>query len=300
MAVISVVQVSDGRGGGASAGNKRNYTLRFIVETDSNQDDAKVVIDATGIPRIGASYVNGPSVDLGSICESVVAEQAEKSPRLWLVTAEYDEPDKKDTQSEEEQDDNDTKQPELRPPEISIRARDIEKPTTELKCYSDMARTTLADVEASNGERFSPEPSLTFSVPVIQFSLVVRGRLSLQSYLNQWNNHVNDAIWNDFPAETLLIRFNGAEPFYENRKLYWKVTWELLYEPNTWKLSLLNVGTYEKTAGGIKLITDELGNVGVKKMLNFGGVVTTTPYYVDRWIYPTANLGVLFNSGVNL
>lgn len=300
MAVISVVQISDGRGGEASTGNKRNYTLRFIVQTDDNEDDAKVVLDATGLPKTGASYVNGPSVDLGSICELVSAAQADQHPRLWMVTAEYGEPDKKDTQGEEQQDDTDQQQPELRPPEVSVRARDVERPTNELKCYSDIARTTAADVEASNGERFSPEPSLSYSIPVIQFSQNVRGNLTLRRYLEDWNNKVNEKEWFDFPPETILIRFNGAEPFYERRKLYWKVTWELLYQPETWALSLLNVGTYEKTATGIKLIQDEQGNVGVKKMLNFAGVVTTTPYYITRYVYPRADLNQLFNLGVNL
>ena len=296
MSVVSITAIAE-RSSQWGERNDHSYTLRWIVKTNDTNDDGGVILRATGIPRIGASYVTQSTIDLASVCTSLSCAQVDRSPFIWEVTAEYGVPDvQQDNQSDETPDNPDTQPPEIRPPSISIKGGSADIPVQRVAAYSDIQRTTEVEVQASNGEKFEPEPTIETSRPVIAFSYVAR-YLFLRNLLDGFDNHVNGSPWNNFPAETLLVKFSGAEPFYEDRKLYWKLSWELHYKQDTWALSMVNNGTYELIGGNPRLITDDLENVGVRHLLNFDGVkaVAGQVYRTTFYVYPTCNVDILIS-----
>lgn len=293
MTVVALSQIAD-RSGTHAEGNKHSYRLNWIVQTDNNQDDAGVVLNTLGLPRIGATYATGSTIDLAAVCLNLTAEQADNEPRIWLVTAEYGEPqDQKDTASENKPENPDTQEdPELRPPEVSISAQEQEIPVSQITAYSDINRTTAANVEATNGEPFDPEPTLSQGRPIIRLKWT-RKRLRLKDTLETYDSHVNRDTWNGFPRNTLLAKFAGAEPYYERRKLYWRICWDLHYNPNTWNLTLINNGTWELVGGSPRIITDAQGNAGVRRMLTAASAVTTgPPYYLTFYVYPQCDFDI--------
>lgn len=294
MAIRDITPIAE-RSSQWGARNDHSYTLRWLVRTTDPDDDGGVVLRATGIPKIGASYATDSTIDLASVCISLSCEQVDRNPLIWEVTAEYGVPDQQDNESEDQTENPDTQPPELRPPEVNITGGEQDIPVQQIVAYDTIQRDTEVEVQASNGEKFEPEPTIMQSRPVIRIKTVVKN-LKLRQLLETYDNHVNESAWNDFPRETLLLKFSGAEPFYEDRKLYWTLSWELHYKQDTWALTLVNNGTYELIGGQPRLITDDLGNVGVRHLLDFNGVKSAggQVYRLTFYVYPTVDLSALF------
>ncbi len=84
MAIISVKEIWDGRGGDGDVRSGRRHARVFRVKTNSNFDSD---VDATfsGTPIFGDRHPD----DDAAFCQNVRADSVAFSPRVWIVTCSY-------------------------------------------------------------------------------------------------------------------------------------------------------------------------------------------------------------------
>jgi len=88
VAIVSVKEIHDGRDGDDEVSKRkgiRRYTRVFRVTTDSNSDDANMVLAAAGLPGPGAVY----PTDMGAWLRRRRARNESFSKRVWIVTLAY-------------------------------------------------------------------------------------------------------------------------------------------------------------------------------------------------------------------
>jgi hypothetical protein len=87
MAIVSVKEIHDDRGGDVSVGKKsvRKHVRRFRVITNSPYDGSYEVLSAPGLPRLGSLH---PS-DVRAFANHAKADNDAKSKFLWYVTVDY-------------------------------------------------------------------------------------------------------------------------------------------------------------------------------------------------------------------
>lgn len=88
MAIVSVHEVHDGRGGETALAKQkstRKHTRKFRVITNSVYDTSFEAVRAIGIPRLGSRH----NSDFRAYCNNVKADADSKSKFVWYVTASY-------------------------------------------------------------------------------------------------------------------------------------------------------------------------------------------------------------------
>ena len=96
MAVVSVKTLHDGWSGSFSSKEIPTFSVIYLVEVDDPEDGNLLVVDASGIPKIGAAYSVGQDFHAGVRCKSLSTTPVAGTRNLWQVTASYGKPEKEE------------------------------------------------------------------------------------------------------------------------------------------------------------------------------------------------------------
>jgi len=101
MAVVSTKILHDGWTGSFTTKEIPTFKVVYLVEVDDPEDGNLLVVDASGIPKIGSAYSVGQDFHGGVRCKSLSTSPVAGTRNLWQVTASYGKPEK----GEEDEDD---------------------------------------------------------------------------------------------------------------------------------------------------------------------------------------------------
>ena len=113
MAVVSVKISHDGWTGTFTKGEVPTFNVVYLVEVDDPEDGNLLVVDASGIPKLGSPYSVGNDFHAGVRCNSLSTSPVSGTRNLWQVTASYgNKPDDEDDPTDGvDQDGNPTEDP---------------------------------------------------------------------------------------------------------------------------------------------------------------------------------------------
>jgi len=101
MAVVSTKILHDGWTGSFTTKEIPTFKVVYLVEVDDPEDGNLLVVDASGIPKIGSAYNVGQDFHGGVRCKSLSTTPVAGTRNLWQVTASFGKPEK----GEEDDDD---------------------------------------------------------------------------------------------------------------------------------------------------------------------------------------------------
>lgn len=236
---MAVLSWNDGpaRGGGWTSERKgpifelvnRRYKRVLVVETDSVDDGPETILATPGLPTIGSTYALGNDLDSIAQCIDLQCEPDPNSPFVWKVTAVYDSSRTVDIG---------LSNPLNLPPEINWSFQKYEFPMQR-----DALNVPLAN---SSGERFDPPLTAEISRPVVT---ITRNEVSY--------NEVNaiayqDAVNSDVfgPAQPYQAKISSitAQNQIDIGISYWRVTYEIEFQKQTFALFVLDQG-FRNAAG---------------------------------------------------
>jgi hypothetical protein len=265
---------------------RRGYSRVFGVTTNSRSDDARTVMEASGIPSLGTAFPG----DGGAVAVRVRPRQVEQLPDgggYWEVVVDYD---------QQQFGGNDPNRPDLDPPEVNW----------------TFGQRTVAAVNDFNGrpivnaagDPYDPPLERVEYYPVLS---ITRNELGYNAafaagFIGRMNA---DAFYGWPPRTVLCTNFSGVLQF--NRPvLYWRVSYQFDFanfvEYNTWDPTVLDRGfrAYFQHANGETkaAVLDPATGAPVNEPvpLTATGFVLPTgaaPVYVTHQIHGLANFGVL-------
>jgi hypothetical protein len=253
MAVVSVTEIHQGRGGDIQEKAVRTYRRVFHVLTDSELDGPATVRLAVGIPRPWDSYVTDAELDITAFCKRVGAEPHGETPFLWIVTAEYS--SATDTRPEDQEEN-----PLLRPAEWQWGFASVSKVIT----------TDKDGGSVTNSAREPFDPPLELPTGRVTLTITRNEAGFDVARANRFNQSVNSVVWYGQPVRTALMNAVSAVTQTENGIPYVRVTYEIHFDPETFDLSVLDSG-YRDING--KLFRDPVDGspMGSPTLLNGNG-----------------------------
>jgi len=220
----------------------REYSRAFYVQTSQKTDDPNIVKTAVGLPFKWQTYNTETYTDLEAVCYERTFTQNAENPLIWDVRCSYSTVAVDWKAAVQTQDD-----PILEPPEIEF---SFEQRPKALYGYPDPQQAYIgggkpaasSGVVNSAGEPFDPPAEIDVSYPVLTISR--NEPLFLPAIAVRFQDAVNsDVFWgvNKHCAKIKGIR--GVRQ-YKRNKGYWRVTYQIAFNRETWDLQLLDHGTY--------------------------------------------------------
>jgi len=228
------------------------HVLRFLVVTNDPDDGDPVALAATGIPRVGHAH---PTQSF-AYCKRVYTEPDPDSRLKFTVVAEYETPPRGTNPG------GDNPDPLLRTPDYSwqwvtrnepirfakfTKIIKVKRDGSEAITSSGVQTVARYPVQNSALVAFDPLPERSVSTPVLK---VERNQASfLASDANNYVDHVNfdqfTVAGNIITAGQAYMQSITATRQFENDIYYWRVSYELHFQPQGWTVDLLDHGDHE-------------------------------------------------------
>jgi hypothetical protein len=250
---VAITQVKEhwsGRSGNIDDKFTREYMRVFLVKSDTNYDAAFNVRSDVRIPRIWDSYVTVNESDAAALCQKIECEQFADEPQFWKVSCRYSTKIADQTQQ--------TENPLDKPADISW---DVEQGQIALD------RAVVADSALSYGYSYSGDliansagdpydPPVTIE-DARMILTITRNEATFSAQLAyDYTNTINSDDFFGAPAHTWKCEGISGRRRFERNVLFWEVTYKFKWNPNTWKLKILDAGLREKVSGVLRPITD--------------------------------------------
>jgi hypothetical protein len=267
MAVVSVKETWDGRGGEKGRIGENRLIRTFLVLTDSKLDTPHAILSSGMVP---VPYSSTHPANALLLCRRVSATQKAESPFAWDVEAEYT-----DERSDEE-DENPEENPLLRPVDVDWDSVQYQKPFE--KTIDDRAVVNSAEVP------FDPPLVIDDARWVVTVTANVA---DVPAGILGYNNRINDdAITVDgitFPARTVKVQgIRISRRRRENAVSFRQFTFQLNYRSEGWLVRPLDRGFQQLDGGKLVQITDrDDKEVSEPAMLNGSGGVLRPDLYDD-------------------
>ena len=279
MSVLSIEELFDGRSGAFTPAEGRRYVRRFLVLTGAPSDGPQTVKAALGI-NYGDQYqglgLAQYESDQYAYCTSIDATQEEGDSLGWIVTVTYDwfssiyaggGPDAN---------------PLFFPIDVTWSYRN-----QEIVAQYDVNGNAVTNTA---GDPFDPPVVIDDPRPMLT---IVRNEATFNVPLNnQYRTAVNSdpfATYN--PQMARMIQISGKPDFHPVIGWYWKVTYEIEFNPPIgYRPKILNQGYRYLSVFTGKQVPIILNGVPVSHpmLLNQQGQVQKpgdTPYYVQPQLY---------------
>lgn len=250
----------------------REYSAVFQVMVDSDDDGPLVVVAGLeslsgGLIRQGAPYQLGNDFDPECICTELVPTRPNANKlRLWHVAVKWDNQYLYDSSGKGKKPDGTPSENPLEwRDEIQIVSAPYQRPIE--RAYNKTALTninrpvdTLGPVVNSSGEKFDPPPEEPQSRRIIT---IVQNRANYPADdAADYDQAINsDSVTitksylgysETFAPKTLFLAQVGSQSLLHNAIAYWKLTWELHFDSETWDEFYLDRGTPTAKVGGAK------------------------------------------------
>lgn len=242
--------------------SKATIVNSYIVRTDDPADDGGVALSASGLP---AMFQVHPDISFMAVA-SRRAQPESEMPDVWHVTITYD----SITVSEPN--------PTSRPPEISCDSQTYELPI-------DVDFTSL-DITNSAGDYYDPPVMVPTFLRTITVVVFMDPFASLAA--TNYENKTNSSTWHGGAAQTWLCTKVGFVSVYEGDDLFYKTTFQFLYNPATHKRLVLNQGFNYLDGSTKKPIIKEGVPVSSPQPLDTDGSVldpSDPPHWYEYQIY---------------
>lgn len=281
MAIQSIDEIFDGRGGASDVSGGRSYVRRFRVLSNTALDGPNTIKGALGV-RYGDRYlsVNALESDKYSYVNSIDAQQEDGDALGWIVTVSYGPFDA--ITAGGGPDNNPLLQPidvdwDYRSQEIVAEYDDDGKPITN-----------------TAGDPFDPPIVIDDPRPLLR---VVRNEATYNtSLVYQYRNAVNSDPFAGWPPQMArVIKIAGKSTFHYQVGWYWIVTYEFEFNPPTgYRPLILNMGMRKKSQAAATLdqvvpITLNGHPISRPMLLTKAGYLakpTDKPYFVQPKILP--------------
>jgi hypothetical protein len=298
MAVVSVSEIPESRGGSWNRLWQRLYTRSFRVECSDPADGPVAIRMGTNgpsqptLPGVGNSYfVNSVEKDFGSFAADVSYRWETITAGggcAWIVSVSYGPYDANQF----------SQTPTDWPIKVSFSSVKFER-----ALLYDQSNTPIVN---SAGDPFKDPVTLDNSRPILR---VVRNeRIQGFNFLlsEQYRDKVNNALWNGFATKT--VKCSGIEtsdPQYDSNNQWWYYAVSYVFEVDrdTWQAKLLDVGVnFLDGSGKPQPFRDAKGQKkddgtlldGSGHKLAGGG----TPVYFNFDVYPSVDF-TAFNLDFN-
>ncbi len=247
-----------GRTGKASKDGSREYSRTYIVQTTSQLDDAQVVRNAVGIPRLFFPWVgaNGDA-DSTAVCTEIEAAQGD-SPYIWHVTCQFSTNvgDSKDQNSDKNGQDKNplAKNPRIRFSHVMRqKIAEYERDVDITNDPANLVHTFKGVVPSNKVEPFDPPVMFDEAIPVLT---ITRNEDNINSaVVTQFVNTVNKDMFFGFQAGQCKIQNITISTEMEDFNVkYREVEYEIHIHPETWTVFVMDVGT--------KYWTNDIGGAG--------------------------------------
>lgn len=189
---------------------RRTYKRVFKAYSDDNDDTPITVRTALAASSFSIALLDAYPGDSLALVKNIDVTRSQEDPLIWNVNVTYD--------SVFEIPPTDmVENPLLRP---AIWEFSFEK-------YSKAVREDLnfGPIENSAGTPYEPPLEVAYSLPLIKITV----NKSTWDYttVSQCQDACNDAEWQSFPANTVLIRGVEARKMFENNVSFWQLVWTL-------------------------------------------------------------------------
>ena len=242
--IVSSSELRDGSGGIKSGtGQKLIFTskYKFLVATDSKDvSREEVLLGTPGLPIVGLVY--GVTQQK---CTSKSAERKKENALYWEVTCDFESGGEDQKQSPDNPDSPD--------PTTWVPVFVIDSFETKQKViYTDFSSTPKV-IKNYAGQLYS-EP-LTKTCTLCSFSFVQFESPSQDiDDIMARNDTGNSISFATRSARTCKLNVTAAELGYFGTFNAWKVSYRVTYDPDTWDVELLEVGSvFKDTADGNKI-----------------------------------------------
>ena len=243
--------IGERRDGSGSVKKGENFQLLFsetynylVLAESVEATREEILLDTPGLPIVGITQTNA-----GAICVSKSANRKAENASYWDVTCEFESQPEEQEQDEE----NPSDDPVTWKPKFKLNFEIKEK-----VLWKDKSDTPKKIVNSVNQRFETPltEKKLITVIPLTQFEGV---NLKIEDIIDR-NDKVNKSSFLGKNAETFLLNVVGAEKGYFGRYPAWKVSYVLRYDPDTWDIEMLNVGTIYKDGTKYKAWLDDDGH----------------------------------------
>lgn len=242
MAVIGTAHERiEGRSKHEFGDGEREYTRRFWVQTDAYTNDPTLALNAVGVPTRLQTYNTESHTDLWAWCDSRTATPNSDNPKVWEVECHYSTVEINIDLS------GSADNPLLEKPEIEF---GFESKSKALYGYPDPQQAYVGGGRAPNasgivnsaGEPFDPPVEIEVSYPVL--TITRNEPLFFPSLAVQFQDAVNsDLFWGVNPHCARVKGIRGSKQYSGNTH-YWKVTYTIAFNRESWDLQVLDIGTY--------------------------------------------------------
>ena len=235
----------------------REYTVVYRCQTTIESDGPYTVL--TGLPTLGSAHPQ----DSGALLKDIQVNQSSSEPFVFVANLTY---------SSAVDPTEITEDPLLRPYEYSYNVEAVTKVVEKDK--------DGAPIMNSAKERFDDPP-----VEEEEYRLVVSVTRNESTYplttLTNYQGRVNSFAWNGGDARTWLLRNISANRVVEQQTVYYRVSYEFVYNGNTWDRYILDRGFSTLSGGNRKQILDSQGiPISKPHLLDGSGAKTSTPKYL--------------------
>ena len=300
MAVTSVREIWDGRGGRSSEAATREYTRTFRVLTDDPTDGPLIVMIGSGLPQVGNAYTESSgAVDLGARCVSVDPQQDQDDPKAWLVTIRYSTAPAAATSGlgaggkgarggSGSDPSDDSQNPLLRPAEIGWSFNRYRKPIRKARLYATAGAVnpdfgTVVPVVNSAGDPFDPLPEVDDSRLILTVS---RNEATFDPlFAIDYQDAVNSDLFLGAAPRQAKLNLSAKRQWDKVIGPYYAVQYDIEFRREGWLLSLLDAGRHDLNR---VVLLDNYGQPYSNDVpLNgFGAKLTTDDYvFMDYVVY---------------
>jgi len=225
----------------------REYTMRYLVETDDSSDGPATVLGSPSVPQIGAYYVTSTERDLGARCIDATCSHVDGDPKLWHVDCKFASTQREDPNEQDPQ------PPEEREPTISYRFEKRQIPL--VGDYDDVASGKLDTSQAvgnSLNQPFTPPPMYEETYPVMTLwrddvALGMGDVFAIQDTINL-------TAFSGAAARTLKLNVTSIQERFEDGRRLWRKTYDLSYSKRSWDVYVLDHGYKQDQHGNWRQI----------------------------------------------
>lgn len=229
---------ADARERVANENGEVRYRRIFTILADDDKPNLKTLALLDGLPRFGHVHPHD------NTCRVVdrSLQQITGHRRLWAMEVQYSNQHEDPDNADEDEDFN----VEDEPPELELgfeprRVAAVGKYDTE--SMSDVVNAWAGAIKNSAGEPFDPPPEKEDGYPYLRLT---RNELSINiPQLMRFQNAVNsNAPYLGAGARCILVNGISGRRQYRKGFRYWRMSYTLTYNPDTWDLQLLDQGRY--------------------------------------------------------
>jgi hypothetical protein len=252
VAIVSVYQLFEGRGGSADYAMSRTYTRLYEVYTDNDFDDAVTAGTAPGLlPIMGELHPE----DLQAFVSNRDIQQDAADSRRWLVTITYTTQPPAEAANAEAIQPGEAggQEPGDRPENPLLRAarwrgsfQQREEVLRSAYATDDDGNNVGGSKAVTNSAGIPYDPPVMFDTGDAGFTVQKNYSSLTLPQLADFYQAVNQFAWRGFAPRTVKIVGIDFEASFENAVFFWAVTWSFAVRENGWEKRILDAGLTER------------------------------------------------------